>query len=220
MPSPKQRNQLSPAAWGALGLVGAALLTAVIGPVVLDMLDKPAPPPNNGPPPPPSPPGPVIRAGESVILTFSSGEPLESGRQTVHLQAGQAGQYALKLESANPALSGHWMVWDHLSLKEGKAPVWEIGEDETPTDYSPKAFSELCDPKARGDCVKQFTIGSSRDRDFPSELNDGQINAVRINFSLTERQARSNLALVLSTLYSTHPGIDHFKMKVALEKVE
>lgn len=224
MPSPRQRNKLSPAAWGTIGVLGAALVTAVIGPVLLRMLSEPAPPP-----PDPRPPirssglsnsgeEPVLRAGESVILTLSSGEPLERGRQTVHLQAGQAGQYALKLESANPALSGYWMVWDYLSLKEGKTPVWEIGEDETPTDYSAKASSELCDPGVREDCTREFTIGSTRDKDFPKELNDGEINAVQINFSLTEQQARSDLALVLSTLYSTHPGVDHFKMKVTLEK--
>lgn len=151
-------------------------------------------------------------------LTFTSGAS-EAGRQMVTIQADQPGQYAIVLENANPTRSGYWITWDYISLKKDDTLIWEIGEDETPNDYTQEAFSEFCDPKIQEGCTTEFMVDSTRAEDFSKDLNDGEFPVARVNFTLTDQDVNADLTLVLSTLYSTHEGAGHFKMKVTLERV-
>ena len=161
----------------------------------------------------------TLKPGESVVVIFSSGSSSETGRQMVPIRVDEPRQYTIVLENANPTGSGYWIIWDYISLEKGNTLIWEIGEDEAPPDYSDKAFSEFCDPQPPKlqDCTTEFTIASTKAEDFSKDFNDGEFPTARINFTLTEKQLDADLMLVLSTLYSTHPGIDHFKMKVTLE---
>jgi hypothetical protein len=166
-----------------------------------------------------SQPASAIKPGEFTVLTFTSGagSGKETGRQTVAILADQPGPYSVLLENANRGWSGHWLIWDYLALQAGGTPIWEIGEDEAPPNYTEKAFSEFCDPKKR-DCTTDFTIGVTSTKDFAKELNDGSLPRAKINFTLTEKQVKSGMTLVLSTLYATHDGASQFKMKVTLSR--
>ena len=62
-------------------------------------------------------------------------------------------------------------------------------------------------------------VDSTRAEDFSKDLNDGEFPVARVNFTLTDQDVNADLTLVLSTLYSTHEGAGHFKMKVTLERV-
>lgn len=160
----------------------------------------------------------MIQPGESVVLTFAFGLSPEKARQLVTIQADRPGQYSLVLENANPTWSKHWIIWDYLSLKKRNALIWEIGEDETPPDYSDEAFAEFCDPQPPRlqNCSTEFVVGLNKPGDFSKELNDGGFPLVKINFNLTEQQVAPDLTLTLSTLYSTHKDSDNFEMRVTL----
>lgn len=161
----------------------------------------------------------TLKPGESVMLTFTSDPSSEKGRHRITVGVDQPGQYAILLENANPTWSSYWVIWDYISLEKDNTPLWEIGEDETPPDYSREAFSEFCDPfggsGTQGDCTTEFTVGLTDVKDFSKDLNDGLFPMARINFVLTDRHVRSELALVLSTL-NAHGC---FKMRVTLQRV-
>lgn len=160
-----------------------------------------------------------LKPGEVTLLKFTSGQNSEAGRQIVEIQTEQSGKYSLELENANSNFSGHWLIWDYIALKGDSKTIWEVGEDETPNDYSPDASSEFCDPGAEKRCTTEFIVGSTKNADFAKELNDGALPKSKIIFTLTEQQAKQNLTVTLSTLYSTHSGTENFQMRVGLKKL-
>jgi hypothetical protein len=153
-------------------------------------------------------------------LVFTSGRT-ERGRQRVDLgAAGQPGRYTLRLESANPSQSGHWLEWDYLALDADGKTMWQIGENEAPPDYSAQASDEFCKLITPANCQSAFEVAAGKvdPAAFPKTLNDGSNSAVYIEFIVTPEQAGSNLVLTLSTLYSTHtnPDVEGFRMQVTL----
>jgi hypothetical protein len=208
----------------ALAMAGAVFLfldaTSILSRVIPPVADAPAERGDQAPqsPTPTDQTTQTLKPGESLLLTFTSGVSSETGRQRVGIETGGPGNYIVELENANPTYSGYWIVWDYIALMDVQTPVWKIGEDEAPTDYSKKAFSEFCDPELRQDCVTDYTVGSTRDSDFCKDLNDGLFPLAKIKFNLSQDQASRSLTLVLSTLYSTHDGAEHFRMKVSLRK--
>ena len=162
---------------------------------------------------------PRLKPGEVTLLKFTSGQNSEAGRQIVEIQTEQLGKYSLELENANNTFSGHWLIWDYIALKSDNRTIWEVGEDETPTDYSPDASSEFCDPRTEKRCTTEFIVGATKNADFGKELNDGALPMAKIIFTLTEQQAKKNLTVTLSTLYSTHSGTENFQMRVGLKKL-
>lgn len=155
---------------------------------------------------------PTLNLGECVVLTFTSG-PVAAEKQIVIIKPDQPGQYTIVLENANPPWSEHWLHWDYISLQVGHTPIWEVGESD-------EAFYEFCDPGMRSHCTTRFMIGSSREKDFIMDLNDGLRPKAELNFALSEQQINSELRLILSTLNASHPnlGVDHFDLKVTLER--
>jgi hypothetical protein len=162
--------------------------------------------------------GVSLKPGNSRVLTFTSGAA-ERGKQMLKIRVDQAGKYSIKLENDNPAWSGYWIVWDYIALKMNNKPIWEIGENESPPDFSEKASSEFCDPNQRTNCKTEFTAGLTKSADFAKDLNDGVRPVATVNFTLTTEHANKDLILVLSTLYATHTGAENFKMKVTLGKM-
>jgi hypothetical protein len=156
----------------------------------------------------------------SAVVVFTSGTT-ETGRQTVNLGRQQPGRYTLELANANPPQSGHWLEWDYLALKAGDGFIWQIGQDETPPDYTERATDEFCNASVRTDCKTEFMVvaGKVDEGNFPKTLNDGTVPAIRITFILTQDRATADLVLTLSTLYSSHtnPDVKEFKMRVTLQ---
>jgi hypothetical protein len=163
---------------------------------------------------------PILAAnGSPLLVTFTSGVGQETGRQEIPISALKPGRYSLVLQNASPEHSGTWLIWDYLALKSGQNLVWEIGDAETPADYSPQASDEFCDnPEPGGGCIGEFTVGATTVADFMKELNDWSFMTEKINFEITEEQANADLTLVLSTLYSSHEGAAHFNMQLKLEE--
>lgn len=154
-----------------------------------------------------------LSPGESTVLTFSS-KIKGKERQHLNLWFEKAGNYTLSFINANPRYSNHWLIWDYIALKDQKYPLFEIGESEAPPHYSDLAFDEFCH---QDDCVMDFRIGSHHSRKFPKEINDHDILEIKINFEVKSRFARKNLDLDLSTLFSSHNNVEHYKMRVKLE---
>jgi hypothetical protein len=174
-------------------------------------------------PNPPSPPQPGIISSETVTFTAAVEElgTIETGKQDIHLgRIGAPGRYVLQLANDNPPLSNHWIEWDYLALKAGNSVAWYIGQEETPPDYSSSASDEFCTTAEHTDCRAGFEVVAGRidERSFPKTLNDGVFPVIRIVFTVTPEQKGADLALTLSTLYSSHvPDIKDFKMRVILE---
>ncbi len=154
--------------------------------------------------------------GASHLVTFTSGVNQETGRQEIRLGRLTAGQYTLILHNVSPQYSEHWIIWDYLALKSGQDLVWEIGNSETPDDFSPTAYDEFCNPQTRNDCNTEFTVGATSVGDFVKELNDGIFPTEKVHFEITEQQAQADLTLILSTLDSTHQGAENFPLGVNL----
>ncbi len=144
----------------------------------------------------------------------------ETGKQDIGLgKLQQPGRYVLQLANDNAPLSNHWIEWDYLSLKAGSSFVWQIGQEETPPVYNSQASDEFCSTAEHTDCRAGFEVIAGRidERSFPKTLNDGAFPVVRIVFTVVPEQSGSDLALTLSTLYSSHlPDIRDFKMQVIL----
>jgi hypothetical protein len=170
--------------------------------------------------PPPAQPG----IAPSKTLTFTAAVPelgtTETGRHDISLgRIEQPGRYVLQLANDNPPLSGHWIEWDYLALKAGGSFVWQIGQEETPPVYGPQASDEFCSTAEHTDCRTGFEVIAGRidERSFPKTLNDGVFPVVRIVFTVAPEQKGADLALTLSTLYSSHlPDAKDFKMQVTL----
>lgn len=153
-------------------------------------------------------------------LTFTSGQT-ERGRQPLDLgTVSQPGRYTLRLESANPPQSGHWLEWDYLALKANGRSLWQIGDSETPPDYSARAADEFCPASSSANCPTAFevTAGKIDPAAFPATLNDGSVPSVYIDFVIAPEQTGADLVLTLSTLYATHtnPNVDGYHMQVTL----
>ena len=118
----------------------------------------------------------------------------------------------IQLESANRPQSGHWLVWDSLALyDEHDAPIWQLGDNEAPPDYSERAFDEFQSTLTN---KTDFYVGIMPVTQFPKELNDGVFSHIALHFSLTSAQARSDLALFLDTLFATHAQAPDFNLRV------
>jgi hypothetical protein len=173
---------------------------------------------------PNTPPPPPFGVLSSQILTFTAAVPelgtAEAGKQNVSLgKIEQPGRYVLQLANDNPPVSNHWIEWDYLALNAGGSPMWQIGQEETPSVYGPQASDEFCSTAEHSDCKTGFEVVAGRidERSFPKTLNDGLFPVVRIVFTVAPEQAGADLVLTLSTLYSSHvPDTKDFKMKVDL----
>lgn len=154
--------------------------------------------------------------GTSHLVTFTSGVNQETGRQEIRIGRLTAGRYTLILHNVSPQYSEHWIIWDYLALKSGQDLVWEIGNSETPDDFSPTAYDEFCNPQTRNDCNTEFTVGATSVGDFVKELNDGIFPTEKVHFEITEQQAQADLTLILSTLDSTHQGAENFPLEANL----
>ena len=149
-----------------------------------------------------------------TMLTFTSGDQ-ERGRQAVALRVDQPGKYQIVMENANPINSGAWLIWDYLSLAVGSRLLWQLGNDDTPADYSAQAYAEFCDPQKRTCRSEIDAAGTTPSSEFRKDLNDGDNRIARIGFQLTEADVDKDLILTLSTLYSTHDA-SKFVMKVSI----
>lgn len=150
--------------------------------------------------------------GESTLLKFTEEGNLQ--RQSLILNFNEPGDYTLTFSNGNPETSKHWLIWDCINLKNGNRYVWRIGEDETPPDYSELAFDEFCDS---ADCDQVFIVGKSSTNRFAKEVNDHSIKEVKIEFKINKKDLNKDLTLEMSTLYSTHAGVDDFKMNILLK---
>ena len=163
------------------------------------------------------------KPGETALLTeelvFRSGGFSEKGRQEISFQVDTQGQYMVLLENTHPERSGYWLVWDYIALSTNEDLIWEIGEDESPPDYSAAAYAEFCDPQRRESCITEFVVTESVVGQFSKDLNDGRSPSASIYFTLTDQHTNVDLNLVLSTLYSTHDNADQFVMRVTLIKI-
>ncbi len=170
------------------------------------------------------PPNPEPGIVSSKTLTFTAAVPelgtTETGKQDVSLgKIEQPGRYVLQLANDNPPLSNHWIEWDYLALKAGGSFVWQIGQEETPPVYDAQASNEFCSTAEHTDCRAGFEVvaGKIDERSFPKTLNDGVFPVIRIVFTVTPEQKGADLALTLSTLYSSHvPDTKDFRMQVTL----
>jgi hypothetical protein len=170
----------------------------------------------------PLPAQPPIVSSKTVTFTAAVPElgTLEIGNQDISLGSiGQPGRYVLQLANDNPPLSGHWIEWDYLALKAGGSFLWQVVQEETPPVYSPQAADEFCSTAEHTDCRAGFEVVDGRidERSFPKTLNDGVFPVVRIVFTVAREQNGADLALTLSTLYSSHlPDTRDFRMQVTL----
>jgi hypothetical protein len=154
-------------------------------------------------------------SAEPLLLTFTSGDP-EQGRLTITLRITRPGIYDLVLENANPPSSGAWLVWDFLQLAKGSRLLWSIGSSDAPPDYSELAFAEFCDPQGDS-CESQITAaGVTSSSAFRKDLNDTDHTLTTIRFTLTQSDVADDLALTLSTLFSTHDTAPGFVMRVSI----
>jgi len=150
---------------------------------------------------------------KTTVLTFTS-RP-EAGRQSIPLRFDQPGRYMLVLTQANPT-GPYWIIWDYIGLLQGDTPLWEIGESETPSDYTEAAFGEFCEPHIRSDCTSSFIVGTTKVEDFVYDMNASERPGAIITFNITDQQANSASTLVLSTLYASHDAIERFALTVSL----
>ena len=84
MSTRKQRTRLSPAAWGAIGLICVALLTSVVGPVLVQIINKTPVPTETSLPPPltsTSTPSPIL-----TDTPTSTATPTETPTATLTLE--------------------------------------------------------------------------------------------------------------------------------------
>lgn len=79
--------------------------------------------------------------------------------------------------------------------------VWQLGVDEGPPIYDPRAFDEF-------DTVPpfnpNFNVPTNLESEFPKEINDLTLRNINIDFDLTPTQVNKDLSLYLDTLYASH----------------
>ena len=122
------------------------------------------------------------------------------------------GSNTILLEAVQPAKAYRWLVWDSLALTTDlRDPIWSLGLDEAPDDYTGNAFDEFDDTLPFN---IDFDVESMGAGDFPFQLNDNALPQVFITFDLTAEEADRDLILDLDTLYATHDDIDSFTMRV------
>jgi hypothetical protein len=146
-------------------------------------------------------------------LFFTSGSKNENGRKKITLTAWYPGKYRLVFENANSIASGCWLIWDYIALKKAENSIWEIGNDDTPPDYSAKAFAEF---GTSGVLTNKFIVGQTKPGDFVKEINDSDKTKVIIDFSLDQNETKIPLDLIISTLYSSHDAIPGYKIKLSI----
>ena len=79
------------------------------------------------------PPQPGIVSSETLTFTAAVKElgTTETGKQDINLgRIEQPGRYVLQLANDNPPLSGHWLEWDYLALKQVAVSLWQIGQEK------------------------------------------------------------------------------------------
>ncbi len=122
------------------------------------------------------------------------------------------GSNTILLEAVQPAKAYRWLVWDSLALTTDlRDPIWSLGLDEAPPDYTGNAFDEFDDTLPFN---IDFDVESMDVGDFPFQLNDNALPQVFITFDLTAEEADRDLILDLDTLYATHDDVDSFTMRV------
>jgi hypothetical protein len=154
----------------------------------------------------------------STIHTFKSGGARELEEASLPLLKGcfHPGKNTLVLENANQPSSGHWVVWDSLSLRDAAGTIiWTLGKNDAPPDYTERAFSEF---QQQPPFTTDFDVETMQVKQFPKEVNDGDYPGIAIHFSLTAEQADSDLTLFLDTLYATRQGdqIPGFDMRISV----
>lgn len=160
--------------------------------------------------------------------TFTSDSP-KSGwmRLLIPSKSFGGGKIAIVLHSQNQPFSGHWMIFDYLSLyslkvsdkeKKVKKVIFSIGDLEAPPDFSPNAFDEF--GKNPSSWKTKFYIDGNKEKQlsnlFPKEINDASCSEIKIYFDCS--QINDDCYLFISTLYATHDGANSFKLGIYIEK--
>ncbi|MCB0156755.1 MAG: hypothetical protein KDD83_01380 [Caldilineaceae bacterium] len=122
------------------------------------------------------------------------------------------GSNTILLEAKLPAKAYRWLVWDSLALTTvQRDPIWLLGSNEAPPDYTSAAFDEFDD---RLPFNIDFDVESMGAGEFPFQLNDNALPQIFITFDLTAAEAAQDLILNLDTLYATHDDVDSFTLRV------
>lgn len=78
--------------------------------------------------------------------------------------------------------------------------IWKLGSDEAPQDYSNSSFDKF----DQSDFDPNYYADTEPVSEFPREINDGALQQIYINYTLSSEEAGKDISLFLDTLYAAH----------------